>query len=83
MDALVVPADPKDPTRYRSPGRDQVKNLQKEVGGVFDILGHRKCDLVINDEGRINGSPVSVRVTHWVLQDSTIAMEGHVPGKER
>jgi hypothetical protein len=42
-------------------GGDQVKNLQKEVGGVFDIVGHRECDLVINDEGRINASPVNVR----------------------
>jgi hypothetical protein len=43
---------------------------------LIDIVGHRECDLVINDEGRINDSPVNVRVTHWVLQDSTLAKEG-------
>jgi hypothetical protein len=78
MDALVVPADPKEPVRVidLNAGRDQVKNLQKEVGGVFDIVGHRECDLVINDEGRINGSHVNVRISHFVLNDSTMAKEG-------
>jgi Domain of unknown function (DUF3846) len=78
MDALAVPADPQQPVRVidLDAGGDQVKNLQKEVGGVFDIVGHRECDLVINDEGRINGSPVNLRVTHWILQDSTMANEG-------
>jgi Domain of unknown function (DUF3846) len=78
MDALVVPADPQEPVRVidLDAGGDQVKNLQKEVGGVFDIVGHRECDLVINDEGRINGSPVNVRISHFVLNDSTMAKEG-------
>jgi Domain of unknown function (DUF3846) len=78
MDALVVPADPQQPIRVidLNAGSDQVKNLQKEVGSVFDIVGHRECDLVINDEGRIDGSPVNVRVTHFVLNDSTMAKEG-------
>jgi hypothetical protein len=78
MDALVVPADPQEPALMidLNAGGDQVKNLQREVRGVFDIVGHRECDLVINDEGRINGSPVNVRVTHWVLQDSSLAKEG-------
>jgi hypothetical protein len=78
MDALVVPADPQEPVRVidLNAGGDQVKNLQKEVGGVFDIVGHRECDLVINDEGRINGSPVNVRISHFVLNDSTMAKEG-------
>ncbi len=31
---------------------------------------------MINDEGRINGSPVNVRISHWVLQDSAMAKEG-------
>jgi Domain of unknown function (DUF3846) len=78
LDALVVPADPQEPVRVidLDAGSDQVKNLQKEVGGVFDIVGHRECDLVINDVGRIDGSPVNVRVTHFVLNDSTMAKEG-------
>jgi hypothetical protein len=57
-------------------GGDQVKNLQREVSGVFDVVGHRECDLVINDESRTNGSPVNVRVSHWVLNDSLMAREG-------
>lgn len=78
MDALVVRADPQQPVRVIDlhAGGDEVKNLQKEVGGVFDIVGHKECDLVINDEGRINGSPVNVRVSHWVLNDSAMAKEG-------
>jgi hypothetical protein len=78
MDALVVPADPKEPVRVidLNAGGDQLKNLQREVDGLIDMVGHRECDLVINDEGRINGSPVNVRVTHWILQDSTMAKEG-------
>ena len=78
MDALVVPADPREPVRVidLDAGGDQVRNLQSELGGVFDIVGHKECDLVINDEGRINGSPANVRVTHWILQDSTMAKEG-------
>jgi hypothetical protein len=61
MNALVIPADPQEPVRMidLDAGSDQVKNLQKEVGGVLDIVGHMECDLVINDEGRINGSPVN------------------------
>lgn len=57
-------------------GGDQLKNLQREVGGLIDFVGHRECDIVINDEGRINGSPVNVRITHFVLNDSTLAKEG-------
>lgn len=77
MDAVAVPADPQQPVRVIDlHAGDEVTNLQRGVGGVFDIVGHRECDLVINDEGRINGSPVNVRVTHWVLQDSTMAKEG-------
>ena len=45
-------------------------------GGPIDIVGHRECDLVINDEGRINGSPVNLRITHWILNDSMLAKEG-------
>jgi hypothetical protein len=83
MDALVVPADPQEPVRVidLEAGGDQVKNMQREVGGVFDIVAHRECDLVINDEGRINGSPVNVRISHFVLNDSTMAKEA-APGKE-
>jgi Domain of unknown function (DUF3846) len=83
MDALVVPADPQEPVRVidLNAGGDQVKNLQKELGGVFDIVGHKECDLVINDEGRIDGSPVNVRVTHWILQNSTMGRKA-APGKE-
>ena len=78
MDALVVPADPQQPVRVINlgAGGDQVNNLQKEVGGVFDIVAHRECDLVINDECRINGSPVNVRISHFVLNDSTMVKEG-------
>ena len=59
-------------------GDDEVRNLQSEVGGVFDVVAHRECDLWINDEGRINGSPVNVRVSHWVLNASEKAKEGRV-----
>jgi hypothetical protein len=78
MDALVVPADPEEPLRVidLNAGNDQLKNLQREVGGLIDIVEHKECDLVINDEGRINGSPVNVRVTHFVLNDSIMAKEG-------
>ena len=77
MDAPVVPADPQQPVRVidLNAGGDQLKNLQREVGGLIDIVGHKECDLVINDEGRINDSAVNVRVTHWILQDSTMAKE--------
>jgi hypothetical protein len=80
MDALVVPADPKAPVRLidLDAGSDEVKNLQREVGGVFDIVGHKECDLVINDTGRIDGSPVNVRVTHWLLNESAEAKDGRV-----
>jgi hypothetical protein len=50
-------------------GGDELTNLQKEVAGFIDIVAHKEADIVINDEGRINGSPVNVRVTHWILQD--------------
>jgi Domain of unknown function (DUF3846) len=78
MDALVVPADPNEPVRAidLNSGDGSLSNLQREVGGLIDIVAHPEGDLVINDEGRINGSPVNVRVTHWVLNDSTMAQEG-------
>jgi hypothetical protein len=57
-------------------GNDQLKNLQREVGGLIDIVAHREADIVINDEGRINGSLVNVRISHWVLHDSAMAKEG-------
>jgi hypothetical protein len=78
MDALVVPADPQEPVRVvdLDAGGDQVNNLQREVGGVFDIVAHRECDLVINDEGRINGSPSERQDQPLVLNDSTMAKEG-------
>ena len=42
---------------------------------MIDIVSHRVADIVINDEGRINGSPVNVRISHWVLHDSAMAKE--------
>jgi Domain of unknown function (DUF3846) len=77
MDALVVPTDPSEPVRVinLNAGNDQL-NLQREVGGLIDIVEYTECDLVIKDEGRINGSPVNVRVTHFVLNDSTMAKVG-------
>ena len=61
MDALVVPADPQEPVRVidLDADGDQLKNLPREVGGLIDIVAHREADIVINDEGRINGSPVT------------------------
>jgi hypothetical protein len=66
MDALVVPADPNEPVRVidLKADDDQLTNVQKAVGGYIDIVAHRECDIVINDEGRINESPVNVRLTH-------------------
>lgn len=80
MDALVVPADPKEPVRVidLNAGEGSLDNLQKAVGGLVDCVAHREGDLWINDEGRINGSPVNVRITHWVLNESAFAKEGHV-----
>lgn len=80
MDALVVPTDPSEPVRVinLNAGNDQLKNLQREVGGLIDIVEYTECDLVINDEGRINGS--HVRVTHFVLNDSTMAKVGRLGG---
>jgi hypothetical protein len=80
MDALVIPADPKEPVRVIDlhAGEDEVGNLQREVGGVFDVVAHWKCDFWINDEGRINDSPVNVRASHWVLRESAMAKEGRV-----
>ena len=80
MDALVIPADPKEPVRVIDlhAGDDEVGNLQREVGGVFDVVAHRECDFWINDEGRINDSPVYVRASHWVLRESAMAKEGRV-----
>ena len=80
MDALVIPADPKEPVRVIDlhAGDDEVGNLQREVGGVFDVVAHRECDFWINDEGRINDSPVNVRASHWVLRESAMAKEGRV-----
>ena len=73
-----MPADPQEPVRVvdLDAGGDQVNNLQREVGGVFDIVAHRECDLVINDEGRINGSPSERQDQPLVLNDSTMAKEG-------
>jgi hypothetical protein len=51
-------------------------NLQQNVGGLIDVVAHREGDFWINDEGRINGSPVNVRVTNWVLNDSALAKQG-------
>lgn len=80
MDALVIPADPKEPVRVIDlhAGDDEVGNLQREVGGVFDVVAHRECDFWINDEGRISDSPVNVRASHWVLRESAMAKEGRV-----
>jgi Domain of unknown function (DUF3846) len=80
MDALVVPADPKEPVRVLdlNAGDGSLDNLQKAVGGLVDCVAHREGDLWINDEGRINGSPVNVRVSHWVLNESAMAQEGRV-----
>jgi hypothetical protein len=66
-----TPADPQEPVRVIDlhAGGDELTNLQKEVAGFIDIVAHKEADIVINDEGRINGSPVNVRVTHWILQD--------------
>jgi hypothetical protein len=57
MDALVVPADPKEPVRLIGlhAGGDESRT-SKGGWGVFDIVGHRECDLVINDTGGIDGS---------------------------
>jgi hypothetical protein len=40
MDALVVPTDPSEPVRVinLNAGNDQLKNLQREVGGLIDIV---------------------------------------------
>jgi hypothetical protein len=51
-------------------GKRSLDNLQ--VSGLIDIVAYRECGIVINDEGRINESPVNVRVSHWVLRDSQI-----------
>ena len=76
----LIPADPKEPVRVIDlhAGDDEVGNLQREVGGVFDVVAHRECDFWINDEGRINDSPVNVRASHWVLRESAMAKEGRV-----
>lgn len=78
MEALVVPADPREPVRVidLDQSGDRLANLQKEVGGWVDAVAHREGDLWINDEGRINGSPVNVRITYWELNDSALAKEG-------
>jgi hypothetical protein len=59
MDAVVVPADPRERVRVidLDAGGDQVKNLQREVRGVFDIVGQRECDLVINDRDASTARP--------------------------
>jgi hypothetical protein len=51
MDALVVPADPREPVRVidLNADGDQLRNLQREVGGLIDIVSHREADIVIND----------------------------------
>jgi len=78
MDALVVPAHPTEHVRVidLNAGGDQLTDLQREVGGLIDIVAHKEADIVVNDEGRINDSPVNVRITHWVLNDSAMAREG-------
>jgi hypothetical protein len=80
MNALVVPADPQEPVRVidLNSGNGSLANLQQAVGGLVDVQAHAEGDLWLNDEGRINDSPVNVRVTHWVLNDSAMAREGRV-----
>jgi hypothetical protein len=78
MDALVVPADPTEPVRVidLDSGAGQLDNLQKAVGGFVEVQANSERDLWIHDEGRINDSPVNVRASHWVLNDSQMAKEG-------
>jgi hypothetical protein len=80
MNALIVPADPQERVRVvdLNSGDGSLANLQHAVGGLVDVVAHREGDIWINDEGRINDSPVNVRVTHWVLNDSAMAKEGQV-----
>jgi hypothetical protein len=58
------------------PAAIRSRTCRKKWGVVFDIVGHNECDVVINDTGRIDGSPVNVRISHFVLNDSTMAKEG-------
>jgi hypothetical protein len=80
MNALIVPADPQERVRVvdLNSGDGSLANLQHAVGGLVDVVAHPEGDIWINDEGRINDSPVNVRVTHWVLNDSAMAKEGQV-----
>jgi hypothetical protein len=48
----------------------------RKVGGLLDVVSHRECDVWINDERRINGSPVNVRVSYWALNHSSLAKDG-------
>src|SRR6266576_3151170 len=45
---------------------------------VIDLVAHRECDIWIHGKGRINGSPVNVRASHWVLNASEKAQQGRV-----
>jgi Domain of unknown function (DUF3846) len=80
MDALVIPADPTEPVRVidLDSGDGALANLQQAVGGFVEVQAHTEGDIWLNDEGSINGSPVNVRASHWVLNDSAMSGEGGV-----
>jgi hypothetical protein len=83
MKAIVVPADPTQPTRIvdlnqgdEAPRQQQVTNLQREVGGHFDAQSHPEADLWFHDEGRLLDMPINVRVAHWQLNDARRGQTG-------
>jgi hypothetical protein len=79
LPALVVPADPDEPTRRIDLNDgDHVTILRREVGGPFDVQAHAEAELWLHDEGRIIGLPINVRVNHWTLNESTRAKEGTI-----
>ena len=78
MDALVVPADPQKAVKVidLNAGDGSYANLRKEIGGTLDVVEHAEGDIWIHDTGRIDGHPINVRVSHWVLNTSQLAHEG-------
>jgi hypothetical protein len=56
-------------------GDGSLANLQQAVAGFVEVQAHTEGDIWLNDEGRINGLPLNVRATHWVLRDSSMAKQ--------
>jgi hypothetical protein len=76
--ALLIPADPTQPAKVidLDSGPGELRNLQAAVGGLVEVQAHPEGDLWCNDSGRLDGLPINVRVSRWLIAQSTASQEG-------